>query len=227
MEQEEHPLVSRIDRALTSANLTRNAAERRAGLGQGFIRAIGRRGPASTIGLESLRKLADAIGCPVEELLDETSSTAPQARALMRLPPQGRPVSRSLDVPILGTANGSAIGAFQMTPGAIGYVPRPPGLAHVQDAYALYVRNDSMSPKHAQGDLVFVHPHKPPKPGDSVIIQVTTPNRQPEAYIKIFTKNATDWLVAQQINPAAELKFAVNTVAAVHKVLTTAELFNA
>jgi phage repressor protein C with HTH and peptisase S24 domain len=126
-------------------------------------------------------------------------------------------------VPIRFVAAGSAIAAFVIAKHEIGLLPRPPGLAHVADAYAIYVQNDSMAPMHSQGDLRFVHPHKPPRPGDSVIVRL----KNGEAYIKLFAARSEAWIVCRQLNPAAQIKFALAQVEAVHHVMTTGELFGA
>ena len=97
----------------------------------------------------------------------------------------------------------------------------------VDEAYALYIRNESMWPRYPHGDLVFVHPHKPARSGEGVIVQVAKPDGTIEAYIKELDKTSGEWLIVKQLNPPAELKFKADTVHAIHKVMTTAELFNA
>ena len=212
-------LIERIDAALKKAGMSRFAAEEKAGLGEGYIRKIKSRGPSASTSLDNLMKLAAAIGCPVTDLAPDVEITPAY--------PLGLPAPAALDIPILGTANGSTIGAFQLTNDPIGHVSRPPGLMRVDEAYALYIRNESMWPRYPHGDLVFVHPHKPARSGEGVIVQVAKPDGTIEAYIKELDKTSGEWLIVKQLNPPAELKFKADTVHAIHKVMTTAELFNA
>ncbi len=199
--------------------MSRFAAEEKAQLGEGYIRKIKSRGPNASTSLDNLMKLAAAIGCPVTDLAPDVEISPAY--------PMTNTAPVTLDIPILGTANGSTIGAFQLTNDPIGHVARPPGLLRVDDAYALYVRNESMIPRYPHGDLVFVHPHKPPRAGEGVIVQVGRPDGTTEAYIKELGRVSGEWLIVNQLNPPAELKFKADTVRSVHKVMTTAELFNA
>ncbi|NBO20152.1 MAG: S24 family peptidase, partial [Proteobacteria bacterium] len=56
------------------------------------------------------------------------------------------------------------------TDGPIDQVPRPHYLAHVKDAYAVYVVGDSMAPMYRPRQLLFVNPYKPPVSGSGVVI---------------------------------------------------------
>ena len=70
-------------------------------------------------------------------------------------------------------------GAFQLESGPIDYVARPVALLEARDIYAIYVEGTSMEPEHRPGDLRFVHPHKPARFGDSVIVQMQSEDMGP------------------------------------------------
>lgn len=214
-----NPIVARIDEVIAKRGMSRRGLSIKAGLSPEFVRKIHERGPDASTSIDNIRALADALGMTVQELLPDMDLAEPSSER------QQAQKGFLSDVPILGTANGSAIGAFQLSNDPIGYAPRPPGLAQVAQAYALYIRNDSMAPKHPQGDLVFVHPFKPPRQGDSVIIQTVNSEGGVEAFIKTLGKETPEWHIFHQLNPAAELKFKPSTVRYIHKVLTTAEMF--
>ena len=130
------------------------------------------------------------------------------------------------DVPVLGTAAGGSTGAFQLSEAVVDYVRRPPGLAGAVDVYAIYVAGDSMSPEHKDGELRFVHPHRPIRPGDSVIIQIRSdPHEPPQAYLKRLLRRTSDRLLVEQLNPRNVVEFESSSVVALHKVLTLNELF--
>ena len=98
------------------------------------------------------------------------------------------------------------------------------GLARVRDAYALIVTGASMEPKYEAGDMVFLNPHRPPRRGDHVVIQEAR-----EGGIIVTIKRFERWtdghLITTQYNPPSEVRFARDQIMAVHRVLTTNELF--
>lgn len=49
-------------------------------------------------------------------------------------------------------------------------IAAPPNLLGVEGAYAALVADNSMSPRVRPGDIVFVNPTKPPRPGDLVMV---------------------------------------------------------
>lgn len=225
MSEHEHPpatnpIVMRIDEACARAGLTRRGVSIKADLSPEFVRKLEERGPRASANYKNLLAIANALDVSVDWLTwksDDMRQTISQAPAFKRSP----------DIPILGLAAGSAIGSFQVLPGNLGYVSRPPALEHVEDAYALYVENESMIPMFMPGGLVFVHPHKPTKRDDVVIIQVRDETGKIESFIKILVRRGAEWVVARQLNPEAEIRFKASTVVAVHKVPDMAELFNA
>jgi len=135
------------------------------------------------------------------------------------------PNSMPRDVPVLGTAAGSIVGAFQFD-GVVDYVRRPPALAGVPNAYALYVKGESMVPEHPPGELRFVHPGRPVRPGDAVVVQTRLHEQEQfQAYIKRFVREDDTHVVLWQHNKPAEIKLDRRIVVAVHRVLTMNELF--
>lgn len=127
-------------------------------------------------------------------------------------------------IPVMGVAAGSIIGVNIIHSEAIDFVSRPPALDNVKDAYALFVSGRSMVPQFGENDLVFVHPHKTPVSGDAVVIQQSM-NGEICAFIKTFKSYSESSLLASQHNPSRNVEYPKRTVLAVHKVLTTAELF--
>ena len=158
----------------------------------------------------------------------DAPNTAPKT-ALAEMPPPALgpypavpPLPR---VPIRGAAIGaSATTTIDLRAPPLEYVDRPPGLATVLDAYAFYVPNDVMSPMHSRGDLRFVHPRKPPRQGDSVLV-IDRLDSETQAWVCQFTAEENDWLVCKQINPPAEVRFKRDRLVACHRVLTTNEVF--
>ena len=132
------------------------------------------------------------------------------------------------DVPVYGTAAGSFLGqgAFQFEGGVIEFVRRPPALMGSKAVYALYVEGTSMSPEHNPGDLRFVHTTRPPRPGDSVIVQLRTKeDGEVEGYIGRYVKQTPQYLVIHKLNPESTVQLKRDYVVAVHRVLTVNDMF--
>lgn len=171
---------------------------------------------------------ASAVGGPSDVVvgfgppLPESGVTGEVRRADVALPPLSE---MPRDVPVYGTAAGSVVGAFQFD-GVVDYVRRPPALMGVPVAYALYITGSSMEPEHNPGDLRFIHPGRPPRIGDTVIVQ--TKNHEADgitAYIKTLVRMNDAKVFLHQRNPEATIELDRRTVVAVHRVLTLNELF--
>ena len=131
------------------------------------------------------------------------------------------------DVPVMGTAACSADhGSFKLDASIIDYVRRPPGLLTTKDVYALYVEGDSMEPRFTAGDLVFVHPRKPVRIGDSVVVQIAKSENEPiEAMIAVLSKRTSHEVFLQKYNPNKIIHFDNANIVAIHKILEMTELF--
>lgn len=57
-----------------------------------------------------------------------------------------------------------------------GEILAPPQLENVSGAKAAYVRGRSMEPRYYPGEVVYLHPHRPPNPGDFVLVTVKEPD---------------------------------------------------
>lgn len=132
------------------------------------------------------------------------------------------------DVPLLGTAVGGTEedGDFRFNGQRVDYAPRPPGIATKKDVYALWVVNDSMSPKYEQGERIYVDPHRIPAVGDYVVLDLKSKieGESGPGYIKRLAKRTPTKIVVKQFNPEKELEFDIREVKALHRVIPTDEL---
>lgn len=220
-------IAERITSQLEKLGISARAASLRVGKNPDLIRDIitGKSGnPRAT----TLSKLASILGVTEQWLL--TGEDAPGSTFRDEVRPAGIDPRQlgSRDLPVFGTAAGSLAsnGAFQLTTGPVDWVRRPPALANVRDAYALYVEGTSMSPKYEPGDLIFVHPGRPARLGDPIVLQVQDNEHAPSrTYIKILSKRTGETVSCNQFNPVATIDFKANTVALIHRVLSTNELW--
>ena len=137
------------------------------------------------------------------------------------------PSQMTKDLPVLGTAAGSAgDGAVQFDGVVIEYVRRPPSLQGVKDSYAIYVVGASMEPRLMEGSLQIVHPNRRPRPGDDVVLQIQRGEADDlQVYVKRLER-MTDTAVhcTHYCNLDDDLIFERASVVAIHKVLTTEDL---
>lgn len=139
---------------------------------------------------------------------DEIAAEAAAVGALAEAPPRDVDLSTiraaaigSKDLPVYGSAEGGPSGmTVDATP--IDWVARPEPLLAVRDAFAVYVVGDSMEPAYRQGDMILVHPTRPPHRGADVLLSRRLEDGTLAAMIKELVRwTAAIWVVRQH-NPA-------------------------
>ncbi|MBB4277050.1 XRE family transcriptional regulator [Rhizobium mongolense] len=220
-------LHDRIRKRLEALDLTPSAASLKAGLSKEMLRKLLDNPDAMPSG-KSLTALASALEVTEQWLL--TGDESPLAvRTDVRPASSSAPLRHEMpnDVPVRGTAAGSHLrGAFQITSDTIDFVRRPPALMNAVNLYSLYIEGSSMEPQYFPGDLIFVHPDKPPRHGDAVVVQCQVDSEgHMEATIGILSRRSADKVTIRKHNPAAEIEIPRDTVISVHKVLSNNELF--
>lgn len=137
-----------------------------------------------------------------------------------------RPAAMPLDLPVYGHAVGGDNGDFALNGDVVDRVRRPPGLLGNRAAFAVYVRGDSMEPRHYQGDLLYVDPARPARSGDDVLVEMK-PTRAGEpgpAYIKQLVVQTPIRVVVRQFNPAKDITLPGDRILRVSKILKLADL---
>lgn len=220
-------LTDRILARIAKLGITPEAAARRSNLDRSTIRKlIDREGGARG---DTIIKLARGLETSPEWLLngvgpEETAARASEAAPYV--PQQAQRQSQRRQLPVFGQAAGAVAGQLTMTNEAIEYVVAPAALENVRDAYALIVTGSSMEPRYSAGDVIYINPNRPPKPGDHVVIQEAL-HGGTVVSIKRFEKVTDGYIVTTQYNPLAEVKFRRDTVIAMHRVLTHNEVSGA
>ena len=222
-------LHQRIRQRLDELETNPRRASVDAGLSPDFLRTFFNR-PDSSIRSENLAKIAKVLDTTPDWLLTGNESEAgpvgdtprtSEAVAAGAVSPPRREANR--DIPVYGLAAGAITGQLTMSNDPIEYKTAPDTLARVRDAYALIVTGTSMEPKYEAGDYVWIHPHKPIRKGDHVVIQELRDGGTVVS-IKRFEKLTDDHIVTTQYNPLATINFSRKQVVAIHRVLTTNEL---
>lgn len=126
---------------------------------------------------------------------------------------------------VLGSAAGGVRGEFAMNGQVVDTVPCPPELENVLGAYAVYVVGDSMEPRYFAGELVYVHPNKPYRKNDFVVVQIVADDGDatPAGFIKQFCSFSPTTLTLHQYNPDQEIEFPRKSVVSIHRIVGSGE----
>lgn len=132
----------------------------------------------------------------------------------------------SQNVPILGSVFGGISGDRFQVGQAVDFARRLPGIANNKTVFALYVRGDSMFPRFADGDLIYVDPGRVSRIGDDVLIELAgeAPGDPPFAIVKRLVARSGSKITVRQFNPDRELVFPTARIQRVSRVLTTSDL---
>lgn len=83
----------------------------------------------------------------------------------------------------------------------VDWQPRPQPVAHVKDAYGLYVVGESMAPEYRPGDIALINPTLP-QIGGEVYVFYAEKEGEARATIKHLRRATADkWLVSQHNKP--------------------------
>ncbi|MGA0595642.1 S24 family peptidase [Enterovirga sp. CN4-39] len=124
-------------------------------------------------------------------------------------------------LPVFGSAQAGPGGAFSWTNAPVDDVACPPALLSVPEAYAVYVVGDSMEPRYFAGETVYVHPSKPARRGDFVVLQVRTASDAVVGYIKRLVRTSEVSITVEQLNPEKQMTFELADVVAVHRIVSS------
>ena len=164
------------------------------------------------------RAIATLLGCAESDLREEDDRRGglgeTPAAALAHAPPM---VTASRNLPILGHAKGGEDAFFIDNGEVAGYTMRPHVLDGVPDAYAVEFWDTSMEPALKHGHLGWVHPRKPVKPGDDVVVQLN----DGQALVKTLVRRTDSHLVLRQYNPPKEFKVDRAKVKSIHLIVGT------
>lgn len=155
--------------------------------------------------------------------LASTDEPLPNVASVTTFPPLS---SMPLDVPIRGTAVGGNAGDFSLNGDIVDYARRPPGILRNKQVFCVFLRGDSMEPRLEPGDLLYVNPARPAKPGEDVLVEMapTQPGEPGHAYIKRLEAQTPTKLVLRQFNPAKRFEIPLSKVVRVSPIMRTAEL---
>ena len=223
-----------IREKLAAKRLSMKEASEAMGRNHAYLQQFLERGVPATLPEDAREALAPLLGVAPAELREKTGAKAlnanDNARAFRAAPRTDNVAHRSIRggsdrLPVLGSAEGGADGQSPWNGDVVDYVPRPANLAGVPQAYAIYVYGTSMEPRYHPGEIAFVHPVKPPRPGDYVLVQFRpkAEGDPPCALLKRLVRQTQTKLVLEQFNPAKTFDLKLADVVSVHRIVGSGE----
>ncbi len=199
---------------------------RRLGRNDAYLQQYVDRGSPRQLDEDDRDLLAGVLGCTSAELKVDGLYKKPIDRmnpplrggagGLTMQPGSARAFAGQRDVPILGHVKAGVEGFFIDNGDIRGYAVRPEYLRGNQDAYAVYVHDDSMVPACEPGWTLLVDPGRPATKGQNVVIQLI----DGQAFIKRLVRQTEKHIICKQWNPEHEIKFDRAKVKSVHAVVT-------
>ncbi|WP_144299992.1 S24 family peptidase [Elioraea rosea] len=141
---------------------------------------------------ESVSKVLDAVGAPLERLTELITGNAVAPRRASAAP-QRR-------IPLIGLAQAGAEGYFDEAGYPVGGSWDEIDLPSVADphAYAVEISGDSMEPVYRDGDIVIVSPAAPTRRGDRVVVRTN----EGEVLAKELVRRSARRIELASLNPA-------------------------
>ncbi len=123
--------------------------------------------------------------------IDDIITTLGMASEKRAIPQPSAPAT-DRKLPIYGTRE-TDTGSLMLTADPIDASPIPERLAGVPGSYGIYMSGESMAPRYREGDLLLIHPHLSPRPGDGVA--VFTPDKRLAQIFEFVRSTATEWIM--------------------------------
>lgn len=195
--------MNRIKQLCAEADITISQLARRIDMQPHALRRYTRHEAEPKLRLA--KRIAKELGVNVENVLGMAT-------------PAASPLTST--IPLYSAAEGGVGVEITNVSAPVDEIEAPSFLNSVSDGYAVYITGSSMEPRFRPGEIAFVHPHKPVRAGDDVIVQFEK-DGECHAIIKQFVKFTDDVIVLEQHNPQQEITYQKSKVSALHTVVGT------
>lgn len=221
-------LAERIVTARKAAKLSQEALAKACGVSRAAVAQWegGETSPKHTNLAPAAAKLGVSVAWLLGEGDDEAGFKPRDEVDLDSVQPLPGSATMSRDLPVIGTAAGGDNGDFEMNGQAVDYVRRPPALAGLKDAFAIYLVGHSMEPRYDNGGLLFVHPGRPINPGCDVLVELHGEHGGVgHCMVKTLVRQAGGKYILQQYNPPRDdIEVPVDQVRHIYRILRNEEL---
>ena len=227
------PVRELVTNRMAELGLSMKEVSERLGKNQTYIQQYLRKGSPEWLPEEVRGALAGILGVQEDTLRRPASPEFPRGRAIQNsalyksFSGDRPPDSKTARVRVMGTAAGGPDGEVEWNGDVVDYMARPQALQGVANGYAVYIHDDSMSPRYRAGEIVYMHPGRPVGPGNYVLVQLGAPG-EPEgptkrAIIKEYVRKKAKTLVLAQLNPPKQFEIPLDQVKAIHRIVASGE----
>ena len=125
-------------------------------------------------------------------------------------------VSPAQLVPVYGYVEGSMQKGLNLSDSnVVDWIARHPAQQGAVNAFAVYVLSNSMEPRYFQGELVYIHPGRPPEMNRDCIIEM----KNGDAFLRRFLHQSEEKICVAQFNPLQEKEFSKQDIKAIYAVV--------
>jgi len=161
---------------------------------------------AASAGVGPARASADGVAGAAVEAVQSTEDPGPADQAD--------------SIPVYGAARGGDDQEMHLDGRPIDWVPRPPFLRNVRQAYSMQVVGDSMKPMYRAGQLVYVNPFRLPRPENGVVIY----KHNGAVLVKELVRRSATRLTVKEYQPRErEFSLPIDEIQAIHTVVGSRE----
>lgn len=119
-------------------------------------------------------------------------------------------------VPVYGYASGENRGVLNLDDDeAADWVMRHPMQRSIRDAFAVYVFSDDMEPRYFLGELVYIHPGRPPEQNKDCLIK----RKDGTAVLRRFIRRDDKRVFLRQLKPAKDVTMNFKDIATIYSVV--------
>ena len=119
-------------------------------------------------------------------------------------------------VPVYGYSASNMQKGLNLSGGEIvDWVVRHPAQYGSTNAFAIYVFSEEMEPRYFRGELIYIHPGRPPEINHDCLIEM----KNGDAYIRRFMRQTATKIRAAQFNPAEENDIPKNDIKAIYAIV--------
>lgn len=99
--------------------------------------------------------------------------------------------------------------------GVIDWAARHPAQFGIANAFATYIFSDTMEPRYFRGELIYLHPGRPPEMNRDCLVEM----KSGEAYVQRFICQDERDISVAQFNPPQEKNIAKEDIKAIYTVI--------
>ena len=222
-----HRIHDQIRKILeTTTGLTQKGLAERMGINPAAVNRMlyGRR----NIMAEEIPMIEDYLGIRLDlsatsasaniEYRQEQRISSPLRRGFSDVPivPWLSSLENEVKIPVYGvTAGKSQKELIFSADNIVDWVLRHPAQSGIDTAFAIYVFSDTMEPRYFQGELVYIHPGRPPEINRDCAIEM----KNGHIYVERLLHRSEDKIRVLQFNPPEEKDISRDEIKAVYAVV--------